>query len=337
MATCPVTTDPERAAECLCGGGLVALPTETVYGLGGDALSPTALARIFDAKNRPLFDPLILHVPDLSAVAAIVDGDLPPMVTRLAERFWPGPLTLLLPKRSSVPDLATAGLPTVAVRIPDHPLTQAVLRRVGRPIAAPSANPFGRLSPTTAAHVASGLGDRIDMILDGGPCRVGVESTIVGVEGDRLVLHRPGGIPVEALETIAGPVQLRPTQSAATGPQAAPGLYPQHYAPRTPLTLVDPKELAAVIQRELTTSSPGDRLGVLVPLGRLEAGPSPSKIVEELAPSGDLVEAAAAFFPALHRLDATGVRAIIAGTFPEQGLGRALNDRLRRASFRNET
>lgn len=314
---CPVTTDPAAAAAALCRGGLVALPTETVYGLGADAGDPKAVARIFAAKNRPFFDPLIVHLADRDWLPRVV-AELPPLAERLASRFWPGPLTLVLPKTAAVPDLVTAGLPTVAVRIPRHALMQEVLRLADRPIAAPSANPFGRLSPTTAAHVQEQLGDRIDLILDGGPCTVGVESTILQVAGDQVLLLRPGGLAVEDVEAVVGPVG-RPSPAVADSP-AAPGMLPQHYAPRTPIRLVD----------DVPPCHPAEgRVGLLCLRPATTSGYA---AVEALSPTGDLTEAAAGFFEALHRLDASGLNAIVATRFPDVGLGRALNDRLRRAA-----
>ena len=308
--------DPALAAACLKSGSLVALPTETVYGLGGNALDPQAAARIFAAKERPHFDPLIVHLAELSWLPRVA-RDVPPLALRLAEAFWPGPLTLILPRTHSIPDLVTSGLDTVGVRVPDHSLTREVLRLADLPIAAPSANPFGRLSPTTAQHVLDQLGARIDFVLDGGPCRVGVESTIVRVVGDGLVLLRPGGIPLEDLARFAARID-RPSTAAETLP-TAPGMLPQHYAPRTPVRL-----------RTAGTEWPtGLRVGQLLLSG--SADPRAQAHVT-LSASGNLVEATAGFFQALHQLDAAGLDLILAEPFPESGLGVALNDRLRRAA-----
>lgn len=312
----PMTRDPAVAAACLVAGGLVALPTETVYGLGGNALDPRAVARIFEAKQRPFFDPLIVHLADRSWLQRVAQN-VSPLALRLAEKFWPGPLTLVLPRTSAVPDLVTSGLDTVGVRVPDHPLTREVLRLADCPIAAPSANPFGRLSPTTAQHVAEQLGDRIDLILDGGPCRVGVESTIVRVEGDSLILLRPGGLPIEDLAPFASRID-RPMTVEEQLP-TAPGMLPQHYAPRTPVRL-------------WTAGEPwpeGQRVGQLLLSGTADPR---AAACEVLSASGDLVEAAAGFFESLHRLDACGLDMILATPFPERGLGVALNDRLTRAA-----
>ena len=309
----------ELAAAILREGGLVALPTETVYGLGANALDPVAVAKIFAAKERPFFDPLIVHVPDIDWVPRVV-REFPKIALPLAERFWPGPLTLVLPKVDSIPDLVTSGLPNVGVRIPDHELTRQVLRLANVPVAAPSANPFGRLSPTTAEHVRGQLGHRIDAILDGGPCRVGVESTILQIDENGITLLRPGGIPLEEIEALIGKVN-HSSPSVSESP-IAPGMLASHYAPRTPLTIVD--EIPSRVETTLT--------GLL--LLRNDTKSPQFTQIEELSPTGDLITAAANFFQALHRLDAAGLNEIIAVRFPDHGLGRALNDRLKRAAHR---
>ena len=311
-----------EAAYLLRHGGLVAFPTETVYGLGAHAKRKRAVARVFEVKGRPHFDPLIVHVPDVGHVLELVT-ELPPRAKKLAEAFWPGPVTLVLPKRPSVPDLVTAGADTVAVRVPDHPVAQALLREAGVPVAAPSANPFGRVSPTTAQHVAEQLGERIDLILDGGPCRVGIESTVVQIDGPTVRVLRPGGTTIEQIEQVVGPVLTGDTPS--TSPLRSPGTLPQHYAPATPLVLVDvPDRIPQALK-----DSPR-------PVGLLTFRPLPDTAafarVEVLSPSGDLTEATAGFFAALRRLDAAHLAAILVPLFPETGLGRALNDRLRRAA-----
>jgi L-threonylcarbamoyladenylate synthase len=296
-----------RAADLLRAGELVSFPTETVYGLGADATNDTAVARIFDAKGRPRFNPLIVHLPSIQAVAeyAILEGD----AARLADAFWPGPLTLVLPIRDGggLSPLVSAGLPTVAVRVPDHPLARRLLAAAGCPVAAPSANPSGRISPTEAAHVLAGLEDRIAAVLDGGPCPVGVESTIVGTT-PAPVLLRPGGLPVEAIEACLGaPLEQRPPDDAIT----APGQLLSHYAP------------AAAIRLNADAARPGERL-----LGFGDVGGA----TLNLSASGDLVEAAANLFHHLHALDAAGDAPIAISPIPEVGLGRAINDRLRRAA-----
>jgi len=334
------STAIERAALLLREGGLVAFPTETVYGLGANALDLAAVARIFDVKGRPRFDPLIVHIADRSDLEPLVT-EFPPAARQLADRFWPGPLTLVLPKAAIVPDLVTAGGPTVAVRIPDHPLALALLRAAGLPVAAPSANPFGRVSPTTAEHVREQLGDRIDLILDGGPCRVGIESTVLQLTDGRARLLRPGGVTLEEIEAVIGRVTVpdpaefsrratllpgaRPMDEGMVAGLASPGLLPQHYAPRTRLVLVDDSET-----HEVSEVGTGRRVGLLS--ARPFSGTGLYQAVEVLSQTGDLCESAANFFAALRRLDAAGLDLIIAQTFPEQGLGRALNDRLRRAA-----
>lgn len=293
-----------RAAELLRTAKLVAFPTETVYGLGGDATDSTAVARIFEAKGRPHFNPLIAHVADVAAAVALVDLEGP--VQALAEQFWPGPLTLVAPKRpdAKVVDLVTAGLPTLAVRVPAHPLAQSLLRALGRPVAAPSANPSGRISPTTAAHVTDGLSGRISAVIDGGACTVGLESTIVGTGPDGLELLRPGGLSAEEIETALG----QPLRAARTG-ITAPGQLASHYAPN------------AEVRLNAHAPFPGELY-----LGFADNGGDIT-----LSATGDLVEAAANLFAALRSLDQYD-RPIAVAPVPEVGLGRAINDRLRRAA-----
>lgn len=306
----------KRAAVILRKGGVVAFPTETVYGLGAIAFDPTAVARIFEIKGRPRFDPLIIHVGSLRQAQSLV-ADYPLKARELARRFWPGPLTLVLPKTDRVPDIVTAGLPTVAIRMPDHPLALALIRQSDAPLAAPSANPFGRVSPTTAEHVREQLGQDVDMVLDGGPCRVGVESTILSLVDGKPVLLRAGGVAVEDVEAVVGPV-LRP-HSDPDRPMA-PGQLARHYSPRTPL----------VLHSEDAPPTDGRRIGLLsfqeppITLG--------FAAVEVLSPSGSLREAAANLFAALHRLDRLGLDLIVAEAVPDTGLGLAINDRLGRAS-----
>lgn len=307
----------EEAARILNEGGLVALPTETVYGLAANALDPVAVAKIFAAKQRPFFDPLIVHIPEFDWLSRIVT-EVSPVAQKLANRFWPGPLTLVLPKKEIVPDLVTSGLPSVAVRIPDHELTRQVLRLAQTPVAAPSANPFGRLSPTTAEHVRQQLGDRIDAILDGGPCRVGLESTILRVDNNQVTLLRLGGIPLEEIESFIGYV-VQAANSDKDKP-VAPGMLDSHYAPRTPLRIV----------KEFPGQAASAKTGLL--LLQEDCPYRGYQSVEVLSPTGDLVVAAANFFQALHRLDALGLVEILTKEFPDDSLGRALNDRLRRAA-----
>lgn len=315
-----IGSDIAHAARILRSGGLVAIPTETVYGLAGNALDAQAVARIFEAKQRPQFDPLIVHLPAPDAVSRYVTT-FPSTAAQLAAKFWPGPLTLVLPKRDIIPDLVTSGLPAVGIRVPHHPLTLELLRQLDFPLAAPSANLFGRLSPTTAQHVADQLADRVDYILDGGPCRVGVESTVVELLLSPRLL-RPGGIPLEEIQALLGPVEVvHSTDNPGERAQVAPGMLPQHYAPRTPLRI-----LSQPLTPEHLTSG---RLGCLA-FQQPPAGDFAQ--VEILSSAGDLREAAANFFAALRRLDAAGLDLIVAETFPERDLGRALNDRLQRAA-----
>jgi L-threonylcarbamoyladenylate synthase len=312
---CPIGTDVQIAARLLREGQLVAFGTETVYGLGANATDATAVAQVFAAKGRPAFDPLIVHVASHEAVTEVV-ANFPPAAERLAEAFWPGPLTLVLPKRDAIPDLVTSGRSTVGVRIPAPAMTRELLTAAGVPIAAPSANAFGRISPTTAAHVAEQLGDSTDYILDCGPCGVGIESTVLDLSDELPMLLRPGGTTLEEIERIIGPVEL--ASKSEQGPQRAPGMLSRHYAPRTPLSIGD-----------MPVEESG-RVGLLS--FRTPHDVSQFTSVEVLSPTGSLVEAAANFFSALRRLDAAGLDRIIATPFPAHGLGRALNDRLRRAA-----
>lgn len=319
--TCSVGTNVDQAARWLREGKLVAFATETVYGLGANALDVNAVARVFAAKNRPHFDPLIVHVADRAWLPRLA-AEWPRRAEQLSQRFWPGPLTIVVPKTDLVPDLVTSGLPSVALRMPSHPLAIELLRQADVPVAAPSANPFGHLSPTTAAHVVEQLGEQIDYVLDGGACSVGVESTVIQLDGDRAVLLRPGGVPLEEIENVIGPVEV-PVRVSTHPDEAAPspGMLPQHYAPRTPLEVIEGLPICDRHEIGLLTLAPipqADDFGA----------------VEMLSATGDLVEAAANFFAALRRLDASGVRRIIARSFPNHGLGRALNDRLMRAAMK---
>jgi L-threonylcarbamoyladenylate synthase len=339
-AKCPISTDVARAAEILRAGGLVAFGTETVYGLGANSLDEHAVARIFEAKNRPHFDPLIVHIADLRWLDRLAEK-LTPAAKTLADAFWPGPLTMVLPKKGIVPDLVTSGLPSVAIRMPSHPLALELLKQVDLPIAAPSANPFGQISPTTAQHVQDNLGDRIDLILDGGPCDVGVESTVILMTEDRPRILRHGGITQEQLEAVIGQVDIHlggddasssaggfgsDLENSRTG-AAAPGMLSQHYSPTTPLVLTGDVDAESIADRRvglLQFSETNDATRC--------AGDFAS--VEVLTADGNLRTAAAAFFAALRRLDAEGLDLILAEPFPDHGLGRALNDRLTRACHR---
>lgn len=296
-----------RAGAVLRGGGLLALPTETVYGLAADARNGRAVARIFEAKGRPAFNPLIVHVLSLEDAEALVEvGDT---ARALAEAFWPGPMTLVLPSKGGVADLVSGGLPTLAVRVPAHPLARAVLAAFGGPVAAPSANVSGQISPTRALHVLEGLGDAVDAVLDGGACGVGLESTILTPSDLAVRLLREGGVPREAVEALVGPV----TVDVTPGRVEAPGQMERHYAPRTKVVLG-----GAVLPGEVT----------------IGFGPVPGDF--SLSERGDLVEAAVRLFATLHAADsvavARGAKVIRVAEVPEEGLGRAINDRLRRAA-----
>lgn len=306
-----------RAAEILRSGGTVAFPTETVYGLGAHALDAAAAAKIFAAKERPSFDPLIVHIYDVAQLEQLT-RDLPKKAKQLIEHFWPGPLTIVVPKKTVVPDIVTAGLPNVGIRMPNHPVALALLREAGIPIAAPSANKFGCISPTCADHVRSQLGDSIDAILDGGSCSVGIESTIVSFAHEKPLLLRPGGLAVESIENIIGKLS-RPDANSLTS--ASPGRALRHYAPCTPM------HLGVNVQE-----APGLRRGLLL------FGRQPPEVtrryaaVEVLSLGGDLNEAACNLFAAMRRLDALQLDIIETTTIPMHGLGLAINDRLSRAS-----
>jgi len=307
-----------QAAEIIKKGGLVAFPTETVYGLGADAFNPIAVARVFEVKQRPHFDPLIVHVSDLADLKKLVIK-IPSHAKKLIKRFWPGPLTIVLTKREEVPDIVNAGLPTVAIRMPNHPMALRFIELADCPIAAPSANPFGYLSPTTAEHVRDQLGDQIDFVLDGGPCEVGVESTIISFSESKPRLLRPGGVPLEEIESIIGRVEIAPIEE---GRPSAPGMLPRHYAPRTPI-LLD--------WDEKSFDSFGDMKIGLLAFREPKKSKKKFHSIEVLSKKGDFREAAANLFAAIRRLDTFNLDLILAETVPEAGLGRAINDRLRRA------
>jgi len=316
LATRVLSADRDAVAAAvrvLGGGGLVAFPTETVYGLGADATNGEAVARLYAAKGRPRFNPLISHVTDLDAARRIARFDAD--AETLARAFWPGPLTLVLPKTSACPvsELATAGLDTIAVRVPDHPVAQDILRGFGKPVVAPSANQSGHVSPTTAPHVRADLESRIDLILDGGPTRVGVESTVVSCLGAPTLL-RPGGISREAIERALGRVLAEAAPLADEAP-LAPGMLTSHYAPTTPLRL----NAIAVDYGE-----------ALLAFGA--ESPASAARALNLSVSGDLVEAAANLFSHLRALDAAGHKGIAVMPIPNDGLGEAINDRLARAA-----
>lgn len=302
-----------RAAELLRRGELVAFPTETVYGLGADATNDTAVARIFEAKNRPSFNPLIVHLPDRESVSDYVEFTA--AAETMAARFWPGPLTLVLPRRAdcSLSRLTSAGLDTVAMRVPSHDSARQLLRSAGIPIAAPSANRSGLLSPTTAEHVADQLGDHVAMILDDGPCAIGLESTVLDLSEETPAILRQGGLPQEEIEdALGGPVAIA---SADGDAPKSPGMLTRHYAPSRPLRM------------NASAAQPGE---ALLGFGRV------MEATKNLSPDGDLVEAAANMFAFLHALDTPHHGGIAVSPIPEIGLGRAINDRLRRAAADSE-
>jgi L-threonylcarbamoyladenylate synthase len=311
----PTATNVTEAARLIRDGELVAFPTETVYGLGGDATNERAVAAIFEAKGRPSFNPLIAHVLDATAAKAFVAWS--DTAERLAARFWPGALTLVLPRleNSALSLLASAGLDTAAIRAPAHPVAQALIRAAGRPIAGPSANRSGAVSPTRAEHVAESLGDRVPMILDGGPCLVGVESTVLDLTTPMPTLLRPGGITREAIEDVIGPIALSDALPSGDAARKSPGQLASHYAPGRPVRL--------------------DAVSVGLDEGLLAFGPSPpagAALTCNLSPTGDLGEAAANLFAHMRALDRPGIGRIAVMAIPETGLGLAINDRLRRAA-----
>ena len=326
----------DRASHVLRAGGLIGMPTETVYGLAAHALDPAAVAKVFEAKARPSFDPLIVHLAEATDVNryALLDDE----ASRLAQTFWPGPLTLVLPRRNDqagrpiVPDLVTAGLDSVALRVPAHPVAQALLKHSGLPLAAPSANRFGSISPTRAQHVLDELGERIDLILDGGACERGVESTVLRVIGERLQVLRLGALTIEAIQAVAGRRVEVLIPSSSPGlkegdtPLPSPGLTKRHYAPATTMHLIDSQDELAKLDL------PG-RLA-LVHVGPLSIGTAGFHTVRNLSQAGDLTTAAARLFATLRELDTMGLDGIVALRVPDEGLGRAINDRLRRGSAR---
>ena len=308
-----IGTDIEKAVKLLMHEELVAIPTETVYGLAGNALNRSSVTKIFSVKNRPQFDPLIVHVPDLEKANAYV-LEIPEAAKKLAEKFWPGPLTLLLKKNSVIPDLVTAGLDTVGIRCPDHSLTRELLKRLPFPLAAPSANPFGYVSPTRPEHVDEQLGSRIQYILDGGVCPVGIESTIIGFEDNQPVVYRLGGLSVEAIESTIGNVTL---MTHSTSNPKAPGQLKSHYAPGK-------KVILGSIEALLKTH---ERAGVL---SFSKDHQVKNQII--LSPAAKTEEAAQHLFEALRAFDKMDIDVVLAELVPDQGLGRAINDRLRRAA-----
>jgi len=338
----------DRAAEVIRSGGLVAFPTETVYGLGANAFNPAALAKVFEVKGRPRFDPLIIHIAETQALDKIADLSLLSAANReklnlLAENLWPGPLSLILPKREIIPGIATGGLPTLAVRFPDHPAARKLISLSTGAVAAPSANPFGYISPTRAQHVRDLLGDKIDIILDGGPCRIGVESTVLDLTGPVLKILRPGGTPKEAIEKLIGPIEslLTGDSHGAEVKEAlvSPGMMKSHYAPAAPFSVFSKEEIIGIKPQAGSAFLFFDSACRDVWIAAHQDSSAREKsFIRVLSESGDLLEAAACLFNTLHELDndSPEISRISAQLAPETDLGVAINDRLRRAAAGNK-
>ena len=307
-----------KAKQLLESGELVAIPTETVYGLAGNALDPTAVVKIFTVKDRPHFDPLIVHVSSLDQAKNLVES-IPEKATKLAHVFWPGPLTILLKKKAIIPDLVTAGMDTVGIRCPDHTLTQSLLQSLSFPLAAPSANPFGYVSPTQPSHVNDQLGNQINYILDGGVCQVGIESTIIGFENDEAIVFRLGGLSLEAIEKEIGKVAVQ--LNSSSNPKA-PGQLKSHYAPQ--------KKVVIGNLPELVKKYASKKIAVIAFSKKIETINPDHQIV--LSQSGSTEEAAQRLFSALRELDKKDFEIILTELVPESGLGKAINDRLHRAA-----
>lgn len=314
-----ITTDIKKAKKTLKKNKLVAIPTETVYGLAGNAYDESALVEIFKLKNRPFYNPLIVHIKSASSITDVAI-DIPESAMILAEKFWPGPLTLVLKKQPHISDLITAGKDTVAVRVPNHPVTLALLNKLDFPLAAPSANPFGSISPTNADHVFNYFGGKLEVILDGGECEKGLESTIIGFENNRPILYRHGSISSEEIEKVTG--KLRTITNSEKTPNA-PGMLSRHYAPNTDTYLTN-----NVV--ELIKCFKGKRIGILVFKNQINGNGIIHK--EILSKSGDLNEAAKNLYAAMHRLDEKNLDVIIAERLPDVGLGKTMNDKLERAT-----
>jgi L-threonylcarbamoyladenylate synthase len=327
-----------RAAALLRAGRLVAFPTETVYGLGADATNARAVAGIFAAKGRPSWDPLIVHVAEAAAISRVT-AEVPPLAWRLAERFWPGPLTLILPRGEAIPPIVAAGGPSVGVRVPSAPVARALLREAGVPVAAPSANRFTHTSPTSASHVLADLDGRIECLVDGGPCAVGVESTVLDLTSSPPRVLRPGGVTLEALRELVpevqGPPELVAEAPPATAAVAAPGQMARHYAPRTRLIVFAAEgepALEAIRDEAEAALGRGLRVGALLADEEADRLADLGMQIERLGPEGDLAEISRRLYAALRALDAAGLDLILAHTFGTDGLGLALHDRLRRAA-----
>lgn len=314
-----ISKDIQKAIQLLTEDELVAIPTETVYGLAGNVFSEKAIKHIFSTKKRPFFNPLIVHLPGVEALRNVV-AHVPDKATLLAAAFWPGPLTLVLKKNNKIPDIITAGKDTVAVRVPNHPVTLELLRQLPFPLAAPSANPFGSISPTNPSHVERYFKNDVKQVLDGGSCKNGIESTIVGFENDEPVLYRLGALSIETIEAVVGKVSVK--NKKEQNPDA-PGMLARHYAPSTKTFLVD------TVAEEIKKHA-GKKIGILVFKDSLN-NPSFTEIV--LSKKGSLQEAASKLYDSLHKLDDQKLDVIITERFPDNGLGKSINDRLQRATF----
>ena len=315
----PPWTSVSEAARLLKEGEVVAIPTETVYGLAGNAFEPKALAKIFAAKERPTFDPLIVHIADIAQLTDIAK-DIPDSAYKLAEAYWPGPMTIILPKKDCIPDLCTSALPSVAVRFPSHPIAQAIIKESGLPLAAPSANLFKHVSPTTAEHVAAQLADRIAGIVDGGPCSVGVESSIISLAGEKPTVLRPGAITPEMFAKVLGDVAIKESTSKPGQPMLAPGQCDTHYRPQVPL-----------YYGEVPAGYTLPEHTVRIAFGT-QTGPIPATV--NLSATGDMVEATSKLYAFMHDLDKSEYDLILVDPIPNTGVGMALNDRLKRASVK---
>ena len=314
-----ISKDISKAVKLLTANKLVAIPTETVYGLAGNIYSEQAIKSIFETKKRPFFNPLIVHIPCMDALSTIV-SHVPEKAKLLAQAFWPGSMTLVLKKQSNIPDLITAGKDTVAVRIPNHPLTLELLKQLPFPLAAPSANPFGNISPTKPEHVARYFENNIEMVLDGGACTSGIESTIIGFENDEPVIYRLGALALEDIEAVIGKVIIKNKKQISPN---APGMLDRHYAPATQTLLTN--NVSEEIKKHL-----GKRIGVLVFKSDLKNDSVTTQII--LSQKGDMAEAASKLYDAMHDLDFQNLDIIIAERFPDFGLGKSINDRLQRAT-----
>jgi L-threonylcarbamoyladenylate synthase len=344
MQTLRLTSTPEdlsRAAEILRSGGLVAFPTETVYGLGANALDPAAVARIFAAKQRPAWDPVIVHIADTVTLSQITT-EVPPSAQNLIDHFWPGPLTLLLPRSSAIPDTVTAGRPLVGVRMPAHPIAFELIRLAGVPIAAPSANRFGHTSPTTAEHVLADLDGRIDAIVDAGPTLHGVESTVLDPTQNPIVIYRPGAITLEQVRAVAGSAHMYEPPPKSKSPEGlpSPGVGIRHYAPRAHLILIEAPDadLPAALTHAAanhTQNHEQERLGILLPREFAQTAPQHAAIFDWGSWSTP-AELAARLYSGLRELDAAGCDLILCPLPSAEGIGAALRDRLRKAAWKNE-